>query len=562
MTRIWPLAALFICHPVFSVAADSSQAEWKDLSLLVAPDRPCTWPAVGWPLFQINPYLRIGPLSAYNSEILTIDLNTGTQLDVPPHSVPPPESNLPNAGPFGLMFSDKAPAWQFGGEACVIDVRQLLDQGPKGRSSLIQKEHVQAWEKKHRQLRFGDVVLFYSGYSDKYYQPMPAGQRFVADPVEGKAPGWPDPAPETMEYLATRKVMTLGTDSPSMGPIPDLAEPTHLAGLKHGMIWTEGATGLASLPASGAFYCMLGPKHRGGVASEARAFAIVGQALAQRLSDSARLKQVVDLSVTLADELPISWPGIGVGKHRQPYITINFSKNPVNGSYQQTHMMDSHTGTHLVPPSYALPPAGFNNRHYPAEVQPWLAAFEKEFGPRGTSDITTEKVPISQTCGWVRVIPVEHRVGTTSKKDWPRSPEITVEDIQKYEAERGALKPGEIVVFRSGYSDRCFKPLPGGDACMADPLNGKSEGWPAPGPKAILYLAGQGIRCVGTDGPTLGGAEPRQALMTYWMLGSKGMVAVEYLTNLGKLPAPAYFLFAAVKIQNSHGGPGRALVLY
>ena len=93
MTRLWLLAALFICYPVFSVAADSSQTEWKDLSLLVAPDRPCTWPAVGWPLFQINPYLRIGPLSAYNSEILTIDLNTGTQLDVPPHSVPPPDSD-------------------------------------------------------------------------------------------------------------------------------------------------------------------------------------------------------------------------------------------------------------------------------------------------------------------------------------------------------------------------------------------------------------------------------------------------------------------------------------
>ena len=43
--------------------------------------------------------------------------------------------------------------------------------------------------------------------------------------------------------------MTLGTDSASMGPLPDLAEPTHYAGLKHGMIWTEGATNLGALPA-------------------------------------------------------------------------------------------------------------------------------------------------------------------------------------------------------------------------------------------------------------------------------------------------------------------------
>ena len=68
---------------------------------------------------------------------------------------------------------------------------------------------------------------------------MPAGRRFAADPVEGKAPAWPGPDPDCMEYLASRKVMTLGIDSTSMGPLPDLAEPTHFAGLKHGMIWAE-----------------------------------------------------------------------------------------------------------------------------------------------------------------------------------------------------------------------------------------------------------------------------------------------------------------------------------
>src|SRR5256885_12977936 len=54
----------------------------------------------------------------------------------------------------------------------------------------------------------------------------------------------------------------------------DLAEPTHLAGLKHGMIWTEGATGLGELPATGAFYCCMGPRHAGG-----RQFAQTGRAL-------------------------------------------------------------------------------------------------------------------------------------------------------------------------------------------------------------------------------------------------------------------------------------------
>jgi kynurenine formamidase len=40
------------------------------------------------------------------------------------------------------------------------------------------------------------------------------------------------------------------------------------------------------------------------------------------------------------------------------------------------------------------------------------------------------------------------------------------------------------------------------------------------------------------------------------------MVGVEYLTNLDPVPEPAYFLFATPKIQNCHGGPGRAIALY
>src|SRR5205814_4830030 len=123
-----------------------AESQFLDLSLMVAADFPCTWPAPNWPLFQFNHYRRLGPNSAYNSDILTIDGNTGTQLDFPPHSVPAPDSGLPNAGPLGKVFSDKVPAWQFGGEACVIDCTDLLDAAPRGRSPLIKKERVMAWE--------------------------------------------------------------------------------------------------------------------------------------------------------------------------------------------------------------------------------------------------------------------------------------------------------------------------------------------------------------------------------------------------------------------------------
>jgi kynurenine formamidase len=542
--------------------ASAGEPRFVDLSLLVAPELPGSWPNAGFPPFHMSHYQQIGPLSAYNSDILALDGNTGTQLDVPPHSVPLPETNLPNAGPYGRITTDKVSAWQFGGEACVVDCRDILNSKTIGRSDLIKEDRIKDWEQKHRQVGFGDVVLFRSGYTDKYYEPLPAGRRFLADPVEGRAPAWPDPNPDCMEFLASRKVMALATDSPSMGPIPDLAEPTHLAGLKYGMIWTESGTAFDKLPVTGAFYCMLAPKHADGPYSEGRALAIVGDPLARRLIESARKKQAVDLSVVMAPDLPVASPGAGAGRHRQPYLKVPLFFAANLGRYHETHLFDSHSGTHLVPPSYALPPAGFDNQTYAPDVRTWLAEYEKKYGPRGNSNMTTEQVPLAQTCGTARVIDVKHRIGTTGQNTWPRSPEVTVDDVKKYEDAHGALKPGDIVIFHSGYSDAYYKPLPEGLACLAEPLDGKREGWPAPGPEAILYLAGKGIRCVATDGPTLGGAEPKRALMTYWSLGSKGLVGVEFLTGVGKLPEGAYFLFAPVKIRGCHGGPGRALAFF
>jgi kynurenine formamidase len=527
---------------------------------MVAPEYPCTWPT--FPPFLINHYQRIGPRFPYNSDVLIIDGNTGTQLDVPPHSVTPAESSLPNAGPFGRAYTETIPPWQFAGEACVIDCRGLRESPSPGHSQLIKAERIISWQNKHRPLGPGDVVLFWSGYSDAYYKPFPEGRRYAAQPVEGSAPAWPDPDPECMEYLAGRGVMTLGTDSASMGPLPDLAEPTHFAGLKHGMIWTESATGLGVLPPTGAFYCMLGPKYAGGAYSECRALAIVGDPLARRLIDSARKHNVVDLSVVISADLPVAWPGAGIGYHRQPFVRVRYGLSQSTRTPFEFHMLDSHTGTHLVPPAYALPPRGFDDATYAPQVREWLADFERAYGRRGTSEVTAEQVPLAQTCGPARVIDVRRFVGTTHRNRWPDSPEISPGDIQTFEKEHGELQSGDIVIFYSGWSDQYCQPLPLGKACMDDPLNGQCEGWPAPGPDAVVYLAKKGIRCVATDGPTLGGVKPRTALMTYWALGSRGMVGVEYLTNVGRMPQRAYFIFAAPKIRGCHGGPGRAIALY
>jgi kynurenine formamidase len=159
-------------------------------------------------------------------------------------------------------------------------------------------------------------------------------------------------------------------------------------------------------------------------------------------------------------------------------------------------------------------------------------------------------------------VDVKHLVGTVPRDRWPASPEIGTADLQAYEKAHGGFAPGDVVILRSDWTDRYYHPLPTGEAFMVAPLKGTAEGWPAPGPEAVAYLAGKGVRCVTTDAPTLGGVDPRRALWTYWALGTRGMAGVEMLTNLGGLPADAYFLFAAGKIAGCHGGPGRAVALY
>src|SRR5262245_46267076 len=129
--------SIFIAGLTVAVSAPGDSTQILDLSLPVAMDLPATWPSNQWPLFQLSPSLTIDKDSAYTSEIITIDGNTGTQLDTPPHSVAAPSTRLPNAHPSGEMFMEKVPAWQFAGEACVIDVRRLRDGKQNGHSPLI-----------------------------------------------------------------------------------------------------------------------------------------------------------------------------------------------------------------------------------------------------------------------------------------------------------------------------------------------------------------------------------------------------------------------------------------
>jgi kynurenine formamidase len=559
------LAAAVVGGPAPPAAGRAAPPTVADLSLTVAPELPCVWP-VGMTPLAVVPTATFARAGRHR-DMLVIDEHTGTQWDAPAHFVPPPDSGLDNAGPMGSVTGEKVPAWQFCGEACVIDLTKHRDAAAPGASFLIGPEHVREWELAHRPVGPGDVVCFHTGYTDAYYRPFPAGERFVADALRKKTPGWAAPRPETMSYLADRGVATLVTDGASMGPLPDLAVATHVAGSRRGMVWVECATNLGSLPTTGAFLAILAAKHAGGSGGECRVIALTEPALAATLNDRARVRAVEDLSVTLDENLPVVWPGWSPGEEGARYVAkvLNAFSQERGPFFALGHLFDSFAGTHLVLPSCALPADQGDLAGAEPAVRDAAAAFERRHGQLGTSAVRTPDAPLASTIGPAHVVDVRSLVGSTAfAAGRPGSPLVTRALLEEHHARRPFL-PGEVVLFLSGHTDRTFRPLPPGpekDGCFAGPLAGTAEGWPAVAPDAVAYLADRGILCLGTDGPTLGGVDPETARETDWMTASRGLLVVEMLMRLDAIAGrEAYFIFAPIKIAGTRGGYGRALAL-
>jgi isatin hydrolase len=253
-----------------------------DLSLVVAEDRPCWWPAhmpyqqKTFNYFESRPddvQPVLSRAGAYHTRVLYIDEHTGTHFDAPTHFIPPPGSELPNAGPMGEVWVEDVPLDQLMGPAAVIDVSALPDVEP-GMSPVIDPSLVRDWESAHGELAAGEVVLFSSGW-DERYKPMPDGSAYAEDVlVHRTSAGWPAPGVEVMQLLLERGVRCVGTDGPTMGAAHD-GVPVHVAGLAGGAVFVEGLAHLSALPPRGAWFCFAPVKLAHGTGAPGRAFAFV-----------------------------------------------------------------------------------------------------------------------------------------------------------------------------------------------------------------------------------------------------------------------------------------------
>lgn len=256
--------------------------------------------------------------------------------------------------------------------------------------------------------------------------------------------------------------------------------------------------------------------------------------------------RVVDLSVTLSEELPVSWPGAMPFAHPTwnwyaPLADASTGRVRCAGPYRTNFLvLDEHTGTHLDGPTHFVPP--------PDSGLPFA-------GPLG--ERSTEQIDLEQLAGPAVVVDVRALVGTTGPGV---SPFVEPEHLLAHEAEHGAFAPGDVVLLRSDWDAHLVAGEAGEHFLHAPLVLRSTPGWPAPSPAAVLLLHERGVRTVGTDGASMGAVHDGAPVHQEGL--SRGMVFVELLTGLAALPVRgAHFLFLPLKLAGGTGGPGRAVAL-
>jgi isatin hydrolase len=245
-------------------------------------------------------------------------------------------------------------------------------------------------------------------------------------------------------------------------------------------------------------------------------------------------EKIVDLSVTLSEHLPATWP------EHMPFAHKNWSwfeedELPTGactcslGPYV-THffILDEHAGTHVDAPS-----------HYFRDGD------------------SSEKLDLSKLIGPAAVVDLRRLDGEAEDG---ASPTITVAHLEAWEAEHGRFQPGEVVLLSTGWS-RHYVRGEAGRAFLHEPVVLQSRpAWPAPEADAAIFLHERGVTTIGIDAPSIGSAEEGNEVHRAGL--SRKMAFVEGLANLDRLPPRgASFVFLPLKIEVASGAPGRAIAI-
>ena len=243
-------------------------------------------------------------------------------------------------------------------------------------------------------------------------------------------------------------------------------------------------------------------------------------------------KTLIDISVMVGQHYPC------FQQEAQEFFLVTQNRpgrGPLGyrGPYLETVMItDDHTGTHCDSPAHQIPPVetGLPNA-----------------GPM--SSVTAEQLDLRKMMGPACVIDCTDLLEQVDRSV-QRSPIITREKIEAWEKEHGELRKGDMVLFRTTWTDLYYKEFPEGLKF--------TRHHPAPNGRTMEYLVEKGVPLVGLD--TLGLGMFEDDYEPHVVAMHAGMIIVEKLIRLTELPPRgAFFVFLPLKVKGASGGLGRAI---
>jgi kynurenine formamidase len=221
--------------------------------------------------------------------------------------------------------------------------------------------------------------------------------------------------------------------------------------------------------------------------------------------------EAIDLSHPLEEGMPV-WPMLS-RFFRTLWCSIHYGDEAT--AYQL--LLNEHTGTHVDAPAHYLPPGHPHHR--------WV-----------------DEVPLEQWIGRACL------VGCVAVE--PRSA-VSADHVLRWEARHGRIERGEIAVFEFGWW-RKWAVRPEDAAFLTD--------WPGLGSDCVQLLLERGVKAVGVDtlSPDVFGDA---ASPVHRALLGEGVVIVENLANLDRVPPRFYLMALPLKIRGGSGAPCRASAL-
>ena len=188
---------------------------------------------------------------SFNTFMILVFEHAGTHVDAPIHL----------GGVKGLSI-DEVPLESWIGDCCVLDMTHKKER------EFVTKEDIEDWERTHRRIKRGEIVLLNYGWQKRWKVPSGVeNQPFLRD-----NPGLSEAA---ALILADRGVKLVGADTPTIDSHADPEEHAHRVLLPRGILIMENAANLDKLPPVGSLLMAFPLKIGKGTGSPVRAVAII-----------------------------------------------------------------------------------------------------------------------------------------------------------------------------------------------------------------------------------------------------------------------------------------------